>query len=117
MINYSVINSIYHQMQRDTKIISLVISLNLFYFFIEYYFAQKISSVSLFADSIDFLEDASSNFIALLFMNIAIIYRRYVTYLLLSIFILPAFGAILLIIQKINTPLVPEPFTLTYISL
>ncbi len=117
MINYSVINSIYHQMQRDTKIISLVISLNLFYFLIEYYFAQKISSVSLFADSIDFLEDACSNFIALLFMNIAIIYRRYVTYLLLSIFILPAFGAILLILQKINTPIVPEPFTLTYIAL
>ena len=104
-------------MQRDAKTISLVIVLNISYFFVEYYFAQKISSVSLFADSIDFLEDASSNFIALFFMNAAIVYRRYITLLLLSIFILPAFGAIFLIAQKISQSTVPEPFTLTSVAL
>lgn len=34
---------------------------NLAYFFVEFISALKIGSVSLFADSIDFLEDASVN--------------------------------------------------------
>ena len=103
-------------MFKDSKTISLVILLNFIYFFIEFFFAKQIGSVSLFADSIDFLEDASTNFIALVFINLSVIYRKYLTCLLLGVFILPAISAIFLIIQKINTPDFPEPFTLTYVA-
>ena len=45
-------------LRRVTIIVAL---LNLAYFFVEFTVAQKIGSVSLFADSIDFLEDTSVN--------------------------------------------------------
>jgi Co/Zn/Cd efflux system component len=48
------------------KTVALVGTLNLLYFFIEYYFAKKFNSVSLLSDSVDFLEDASVN--ALIFL-------------------------------------------------
>lgn len=41
----------------------LVAILNLAYFGVEFTLARTIGSVSLFADSIDFLEDASVNFL------------------------------------------------------
>ena len=43
------------------KAISCVIILNLSYFIIEFYSAYRIGSASLFADSIDFLEDTAIN--------------------------------------------------------
>ena len=43
-----------------------VAALNLSYFFVEFGVARVIGSVSLFADSIDFLEDASVNFLVLM---------------------------------------------------
>ena len=42
-----------------------VAALNLAYFFVEFGVARAIASVALFADSIDFLEDASVNFLVL----------------------------------------------------
>ncbi len=47
------------------RIVRLVILLNLGYFGIEFIVASRIGSVSLFADSIDFLEDVSLNFLIL----------------------------------------------------
>ena len=45
------------------KVVILVAALNLAYFGVEFTVALVIDSVSLFADSIDFLEDASLNFL------------------------------------------------------
>ena len=47
------------------RAVRLVGILNLIYFGIEFAVARYIGSVSLFADSIDFLEDASVNFLIL----------------------------------------------------
>ena len=47
------------------SVVRLVAILNLAYFGIEFAVAVAIGSVSLFADSIDFLEDASVNFLIL----------------------------------------------------
>jgi len=47
------------------RIVRLVILLNLGYFGIEFIVASRIGSVSLFADSIDFLEDVSLTFLIL----------------------------------------------------
>ena len=44
------------------KFVFIVGLLNIAYFFIEFIVALNIKSVSLFTDSIDFLEDASVNF-------------------------------------------------------
>jgi len=49
-----------------TRALKRVVSLNLLYFGLEFAMALKIGSVSLFADSIDFLEDASLNGLILL---------------------------------------------------
>jgi Co/Zn/Cd efflux system component len=51
--------------QRMRRIVRLLAILNLTYFGIEFAVALAIGSVSLFADSIDFLEDASVNFLIL----------------------------------------------------
>lgn len=46
--------------------IKIVALLNFLYFFVEFWVALKIDSISLFADSVDFLEDASVNLLILL---------------------------------------------------
>jgi Co/Zn/Cd efflux system component len=45
------------------KVVIIVAALNLAYFGVEFAVALVIDSVSLFADSVDFLEDASVNFL------------------------------------------------------
>src|SRR3954451_10402708 len=45
------------------RVVAGVALANAAYFFVEFFVARKIGSVSLFADSIDFLEDASINFL------------------------------------------------------
>ena len=45
------------------KVVIIVAVLNLAYFGVEFAVALAIGSVSLFADSVDFLEDASVNFL------------------------------------------------------
>jgi Co/Zn/Cd efflux system component len=45
------------------RVVLLVAALNLAYFGVEFAVALKIGSVSLFADSVDFLEDAAVNFL------------------------------------------------------
>ena len=47
------------------RVVRLVALLNLGYFGVEFAVALAIGSVSLFADSVDFLEDASVNFLIL----------------------------------------------------
>ncbi|TKB29212.1 MAG: cation transporter, partial [Mesorhizobium sp.] len=51
------------------RVVLVVALLNLGYFGIEFAVALAIGSVSLFADSVDFLEDASVNLLILLAMG------------------------------------------------
>ncbi len=48
------------------RAVAWVAALNLAYFFVEFTVARTIGSVSLFADSIDFLEDTAVNLLVLL---------------------------------------------------
>ena len=50
-------------------VVRLAAILNIAYFGVEFAVALAIGSVSLFADSIDFLEDTSVNFLILLALN------------------------------------------------
>lgn len=53
-------------LRRAIRIVALA---NFAYFFVEFFVALHIGSVSLFADSVDFLEDASVNLLILLALN------------------------------------------------
>ena len=48
------------------RVVAAVALANLLYFFIEFFVARHIGSVSLFADSVDFLEDTALNVLILL---------------------------------------------------
>jgi Co/Zn/Cd efflux system component len=93
-----------------------VAALNLFYFCIEFGAAISIGSVSLFADSIDFLEDASVNLLILLALGWSLRARSRVGMALAVILLVPALAALWTVWQKIATPTPPEPITLSVVG-
>ncbi len=76
------------------KAIQLVALLNLAYFGIEISVALSIGSVSLFADSIDFLEDASVNLIILLALGWSAAARSRVGMALAGILMVPGLATL-----------------------
>jgi len=95
------------------RAVLIVAILNLGYFFIEFVVALDISSVSLFADSIDFFEDAAVNF--LIFVAFAwSAYRRSIVGMLLAVILLvPSAFTLWIVWQKFNTPIIPSASFLT----
>ncbi|MFN5060551.1 MAG: cation transporter [Chloroflexota bacterium] len=99
---------------RMIRIIRIVALANLAYFFVEFGVAQVIDSVSLFADSIDFLEDASVNGIILLALGWGVIWRRRVGLVLAGLLLVPGITTAWAAVQKFgNLSVVPEPMSLT----
>jgi Co/Zn/Cd efflux system component len=90
--------------------------LNLSYFFIEFAAAVSIGSVSLFADSIDFLEDASVNLLILLALGWSLRARSRVGMGLAGILLVPGLAALWTVWDKITSPLPPEPITLSVVG-
>ena len=72
------------------KAVRLVALLNLGYFGIEFAIARSIGSVSLFADSIDFLEDAAVNGVILVALGWSAQRRSIVGMILAAILFVPA---------------------------
>ena len=93
----------------------LVAIFNLAYFGIEFYIARKIGSVSLFADSIDFLEDASINLLILIAQNWTAARRAQVGMSLAGILLVPGLATLWMAWQKFNVPEAPDamPLSLT----
>lgn len=90
--------------------------INLFYFFFESFCAHKINSVTLFADSIDFLEDISINLLILLLINSK--KKILILPFVLSFFMLiPAMLSLQTIWQQLLFKETPNAFILTYVSL
>jgi Co/Zn/Cd efflux system component len=58
------------------NVVRIVAIANLAYFCVEFFFAIRIGSVSLFADSIDFLEDASVNILIFVAMGWSLLARK-----------------------------------------
>jgi len=96
--------------------IGLVALLNLAYFGIEFTAAISIGSVSLFADSIDFLEDASVNVLILLALGWSLRARSRVGMALALILLVPGLATLWAVWQKIAEPLPPEPVTLSLVG-
>jgi Co/Zn/Cd efflux system component len=87
--------------------------LNLGYFFVEVSVALVIGSVSLMADSVDFLEDTSVNLLVLLALGLSAARRRQVAYVLAALLVAPAVAALWMVWQKLAAPSVPAPEPLT----
>ena len=90
--------------------------LNLSYFFVEFAAAIAIDSVSLFADSIDFLEDASVNVLILLALGWSLQARSRVGMALALILLAPGIATLWTLWHKIAAPLPPEPMTLSLVG-
>jgi Co/Zn/Cd efflux system component len=91
----------------------LVAILNLSYFAIEFAVAITIGSVSLFADSIDFLEDASINLLVLISIGWAARRRAHLGMALAAILLVPGIATLWAIYVKFNAPVAPDPALLS----
>ena len=94
-----------------------VMVLNLGYFGVEFAMALAIHSVSLFADSIDFLEDAAVNFLIFVALAWTVVQRARVGKLLAIILLVPALALLWALWSKYQHPLPPEPFRLSVTGL
>jgi Co/Zn/Cd efflux system component len=95
------------------RTVLLVAALNLAYFGVEFTIAQLIGSVSLFADSVDFLEDASINLLIFFAAVWSTRRRSYVGSLLALVILIPALATIWTAVVKIMNPVPPEPLPLS----
>src|SRR5437868_4978090 len=97
--------------------VRLVAMANLGYFAIEFAVARVIGSVSLFADSIDFLEDASVNFLVLVALSWTARNRARVGMALAGFLLVPGLATLWTAWEKFNTPVAPDPVLLSVTGL
>lgn len=90
---------------------------NLAYFGIEFVIALSIKSVSLFADSVDFLEDTSVNLLILLGMGWTVRSRARLGSVLALVLLVPGLATLWMAWQKFNVPVAPDAVPLTLAAL
>src|ERR1043165_1076713 len=90
---------------------------NLGYFFVEFGVALAIASVALFADSIDFLEDASVNFLILIALGWSAIARARVGMVLAGLLLVPALATLWMVATKLLSPVPPAAVPLSLAAL
>ncbi len=95
------------------RIVRIVGLLNLGYFGVEFAVALAIGSVSLFADSVDFLEDASVNFLILAALGWSARHRARVGMGLAGILLVPGLATLWMAWDKFNVPVPPAPLPLS----
>ena len=98
------------------KAVFLVAILNLIFFFIEFTVALNIRSVSLLADSIDFIEDTSINFLIFFAVSLSLVKRAKISIFLSIIMMLPGFVAIWAVWKQIIYQQPPEPIELSIVG-
>ena len=87
--------------------------LNLGYFGVEFAVALAIGSVALFADSIDFLEDASVNLLVMLGLGWSLRWRARLGMVLALVLLIPGLAALWTAWTKFLVPEPPEPAALS----
>lgn len=95
------------------RAVLLVAGLNLAYFCIEFVVALRIGSVSLFADSIDFLEDASVNLIIAFALMWTARARARLGMALALVLLLPGLATLWMAWSKFADPVPPAALSLT----
>ena len=99
-----------HALRRTVRRVAL---LNLAYFGVEFIVALAIGSVSLFADSIDFLEDASVNLLILLALGWTLRRRARVGMLLAGLLLVPGIATLWTAWDKFVSLAPPSPLPLS----
>ena len=95
------------------QVVIIVAVLNLAYFGVEFGVALAIGSVSLFADSIDFLEDASLNFLIAIALGWSAKSRAYLGMALAGILLMPTVATVWEAWHKVKVPLPPASVPLS----
>ena len=95
------------------KVVIIVAALNLAYFGVEFAVALAIDSVSLFADSVDFLEDASVNFLIAIALGWSATSRARVGMALAGILFIPGLATLWTAWEKFLVPMPPAPLPLS----
>jgi|DEB19_MinimDraft_3_1074340.scaffolds.fasta_scaffold24367_2 Co/Zn/Cd efflux system component len=107
-LNLSYVDEDYFRMVEALKpVVARVAILNLSYFVIEFYFAQRFNSVALLSDSLDFLEDASVNILIFLAFSLAVIWRKRLSYIFALLLLLPGISFLYNAFHQIAHPVAP----------
>jgi len=96
---------------RDT--VRLVALLNFGYFGVEFAVALHIGSVSLFADAVDFLEDAAVNLLVFAALGWSAARRARVGMALSGVLLVPAIAFCWTLVRKLTVPVAPAPMPLS----
>jgi len=96
-------------LRRAVRLVSL---LNLGYFGVEFTVALAIGSVSLMADSVDFLEDAAVNLLIFAALGWSAARRAKVGMLAAGVLLVPAVAFLWTLVGKFSAPVAPEPIGL-----
>ena len=99
------------------RIVVIVALMNLAYFGVEFTVARAIGSVSLFADSVDFLEDASVNLLIALAFGWSAVARARVGMAMAGILLVPALSLLWVLWQKFGNPVPPDSVSLSLTGL
>jgi Co/Zn/Cd efflux system component len=99
------------------RTVVLVGLLNIAYFGVEFAVALAIGSVSLFADSVDFLEDASINLLIAVGLGWSAHNRARLGMVLALIILVPVAATLWTAWQKFASPVPPQPVPLTLTGL
>ena len=95
------------------RAVTWVALLNLSYFGIEFAVATAIGSVSLFADSVDFLEDASVNLLILTALGWSAVARARIGMALAAVLLIPGLATLWTAWEKLLLPAAPAPVPLS----
>jgi Co/Zn/Cd efflux system component len=99
------------------RVVGFVALLNIAYFGVEFAVAVAIGSVSLFADSIDFLEDASVNFLIFAALGWSAVRRARVGMALAGILLIPGLATLWTAWGKFDAPIPPDPVPMSLAGL
>jgi Co/Zn/Cd efflux system component len=91
----------------------IVVVINLAWFALEFSVALTIGSVSLFADSVDFLEDVSLNLLILLALRWSARARARIGMLLAAVLLAPAIATLWTAVEKVLVRIPPQPVPLS----
>src|SRR5688500_465800 len=90
-----------------------VAAINLAYFFVEFTVARHIGSVSLFADSIDFLEDTSVNILVLMALGWTVRHRARAGMVMAVWLLVPGIATAWMVVRKLQAPVPPAELVLS----
>ena len=94
------------------RTVLLVAALNLGYFFVEFTVALAIGSVSLMADSVDFLEDTAVNLLVLASLGWSLAARARAGKVMALVILAPAAAAGWQAVAKVGDPTAPDTLSL-----